>query len=327
MRRRTASLALVAMACGAVCAAQAGGPLVLVKRIPLAGVQGRIDHMSVDLAGKRLFVSALGNGTVEELDIDSGRRLGEIKGLKEPQGVLYDAAAERVYVACGGDGTVRSYDGKTLKALATARLGDDADNVRLDAQRGLVLVGYGSGGIAGFDAELHERFRVAMPAHPESFQVDEKARRMFVNVPEAGRIEVFDLRDGRKTSTWPDGEATENFPMALDERDGLVLVGFRRPAMLEALDAKTGKIVDSTPIVHDTDDMFFDEARGRVYVIGGGGTVDVFTLKAGKLKKSQAVETRGGARTGLLVRAWSRLFVAVPRRGRAEAEILEYRVE
>ena len=44
--------------------AQDASPLQLEKEIPLPGVEGRIDHFSVDVLGQRLFVAALENGTV-----------------------------------------------------------------------------------------------------------------------------------------------------------------------------------------------------------------------------------------------------------------------
>lgn len=36
-------------------------PLRLERTIPLPDVQGRIDHLAMDLSGERLFVAALGN--------------------------------------------------------------------------------------------------------------------------------------------------------------------------------------------------------------------------------------------------------------------------
>src|SRR5215471_12248179 len=64
-------------------------PLSDVQVIPLPGVERRIDHFAVDPAGKRLFVAALGNGTLEVLDLDAGKRITSIRGLKEPQGVAF----------------------------------------------------------------------------------------------------------------------------------------------------------------------------------------------------------------------------------------------
>jgi hypothetical protein len=64
---------------------QGAEPLFLEKEIALAGVEGRIDHFSVDIP-QRLFVAALENGSVEILDLRRGERTAEIKGLEEPQG-------------------------------------------------------------------------------------------------------------------------------------------------------------------------------------------------------------------------------------------------
>ena len=72
------------------CFAEADIPLRLEKEIPLNGVDGRIDHFSVDTAGHKLFVAALGAGSVQVIDAELGQRSGEIKGLQEPQGVCYD---------------------------------------------------------------------------------------------------------------------------------------------------------------------------------------------------------------------------------------------
>src|SRR5437763_13383456 len=99
-------------------AAQApAGSLHLEREIPLPGVEGRIDHLAADVAGQRVFVAALGNGTVEIVDLAQGKRVGEIKGLKEPQGLAYAPASGTIFVAGGGDGTVRSFDSHTLKPL------------------------------------------------------------------------------------------------------------------------------------------------------------------------------------------------------------------
>ncbi len=89
---------------------QANQPLRLEKTIELPDVQGRIDHMSVDVKGERLFVSALGNNTVEVIDTNAGKRVKTIHGLQEPQGVLYVAAVDRLYVANSKDGSVRVFD-------------------------------------------------------------------------------------------------------------------------------------------------------------------------------------------------------------------------
>src|SRR5947207_2126749 len=84
--------------------------LSLTGRIELPKVNGRIDHFSADVKGKRLFVSALGNHTVEVLDVDSGKHLRTLTDLAEPQGAYYDPSTSRLFVACAKDGTTKLFD-------------------------------------------------------------------------------------------------------------------------------------------------------------------------------------------------------------------------
>jgi len=138
---------------------QANQPLRLEKTIELPDVQGRIDHMSVDVKGERLFVSALGNNTVEVIDTNAGNRVKTIHGLKEPQGVLYVPAVDRLYVANSKDGSVRVFEGNSFTPLKTLDYGDDADNLRYDSDRKRVYVGYGSGALAEIGGGRHQGWR------------------------------------------------------------------------------------------------------------------------------------------------------------------------
>src|SRR5437764_13669300 len=125
--------------------------LSLAAQIDLPGVEGRIDHLSADWKGRRLFVSALGNNTVEVLDLQAGKRLRTLSDLAEPQGVYYDSAANRLFVACARDGAVKVYDAGTFQLLETAKFSGDADNIRYDARGRRVAVGYGDGALAFLD--------------------------------------------------------------------------------------------------------------------------------------------------------------------------------
>ena len=51
-----------------------GEPLRAVQTIELPNVEGRIDHMAVDVKGQRLFVAALGNNTIEMIELAGPRR-------------------------------------------------------------------------------------------------------------------------------------------------------------------------------------------------------------------------------------------------------------
>ena len=46
-----------------------------MKRLAAFFVKGRLDHMDVDVKGKRLFVAGLENGTLEVVDLQGAPRL------------------------------------------------------------------------------------------------------------------------------------------------------------------------------------------------------------------------------------------------------------
>src|SRR5262249_32968057 len=107
----------------------------LQQTIPLPGVEGRIDHFASDSSGQRLFVCALGNNTVEVLDVRKGERVHTITGLGAPQGVAYAPEVDRIFVANDKGGICKIYDGKSFQAVGELNFEDDADNVRYDETR------------------------------------------------------------------------------------------------------------------------------------------------------------------------------------------------
>ena len=106
--------------------------LKLGQAIALPGVQGRIDHLAIDTAGERLFVSALGNNTVEVIDLRKGERIHSITGLGAPQGIAYIPELNRLFVANDKGGIFKIYDGKSYQTVGELNFKDDADNVRYD---------------------------------------------------------------------------------------------------------------------------------------------------------------------------------------------------
>src|SRR5215813_6857023 len=180
-------IASATLVCG-----QIAQPLRLEKTIELPDVHGRIDHLSIDLTGKRLFVAALGNNTVEVIDLSTGKRIKTIGQLREPQGVLFVADTNRLYVANGNDGSVRIFDGSSFSSLKTSDYGDDADNLRYDSARRRIFVGYGGGGLGEIDSEGNKVADIKLDAHPESFQLEKNSPRIYVNLPHSRKIAVFD---------------------------------------------------------------------------------------------------------------------------------------
>jgi YVTN family beta-propeller protein len=307
---------------------QSSNPLTQVQTIPLDGVEGRIDHFGLDAKGRRLFVVALGNDTVEVIDLVTGKVTQHISKLRTPQGIGFAPESNRLAVANDQDGSCRLYDGTSLQQTATVDLKDDADNVRYDNVSRRFWVGYGDGGLAAIDAESGKQVAdVKLHAHPESFQLETRGKRIFVNVPNAGYVAVVDRETATVIEKFPLKDAAANFPMALDEADHRLFVGCRKPAKLLVLDMETGKTVATLDIVGDTDDLFYDATNKRIYVSGGEGGVTVISqTTADTYNVAGQVTTAPGARTSFFVPEARMLYVAVPHRGGQKAELRVFTV-
>jgi YVTN family beta-propeller protein len=307
--------------------AQSNAPLRLEKTIPLPGVKGRIDHLAFDAGNQRLFVAALGNNTVEVIDIKSGKVVREIAGLAEPQGVLFEPEKKRLWIANGSDGKVRIFDGQTFQPVKSIELGEDADNIRRDPATQRIFVGYGNGGIAAFDPEGNKVADTKLDAHPESFQLERNGPRIFVNLPNSRKVGVIDRTESAVVASWTTDDAQANFPMALDEANSRLFIVCRSPAELLVLDTKSGAVMAKLPVVGDSDDVFYDQKRKRIYASGGEGVITVYQQHdADHYSKMAQIETVKGARTSLFVPELGRLFLAVRQQGANPAAIRVYEV-
>jgi DNA-binding beta-propeller fold protein YncE len=298
--------------------------LQLRQTIPLPNVEGRIDHMAANGDHTRLAVAALGNNTVEILDLAAGKRISTIHGLKEPQGVLFIPGGELV-VTSGQDGKCRTYDRAMKLVVAEIPKLEDADNVRYDDRERRIYVGWGAGAIAVMNPMHIDDIR--LDGHPESFQFEKAGTRMFVNVPDAGHVAVIDRQTNRVVARWTLAGAGANFPMALDETNHRLFVGCRKPARLLVLDTESGKTVQNMNCCGDTDDIFYDPASKQILLSGGEGCIDIFEqVDPDHYSLRHTVKTAPGARTSFFVPQTRILYLAVPHRGSQHAEIRVYAV-
>jgi DNA-binding beta-propeller fold protein YncE len=308
-------------------------PLVLTEAIPTPGVQGRFDHFGFD-GGNRLFVSALGNNSVEVIDISARVRDRSLTGIPRPQGALYAPDAKKLFVA-SSQGVLRIFDGTNYNLLKEIDFHGDVDNLRYDASTHRVYVGYGeeeTGAIGAVDALTNERLpeEYKLGAHPESFQLESIGPNIYVNLPDLKQIAVINRKTGA-ISRWP-MRLEHNFPMALDEADHRLFVVTHEPARLAVFDTATGRSIEELPCVQDADDIYYDPARKRIYISGGEGFISVFQqADPDHYSLLAKVPSTLGARTagyfGKGHKGFDRYFLGVPARADHGAEIWLYTVQ
>ncbi len=141
-------------------------------------------------------------------------------------------------------------------------------------------------------------------------------------------LSLREREKGAVIATWKTDGASANFPIALDEANHRLFVGCRHPSKLVVFDTESGNVITSVGISGDTDEVFYDGKRHRVYAVCGAGKIDIIEqANANSDKVSSMTDTAAGARTGLFLPERNTLFVAAPRRGSQPAEIRLYEIE
>jgi DNA-binding beta-propeller fold protein YncE len=308
-------------------------PLVLTEAIATPGLVGRFDHFGFD--GKnRLFVAALGNNSVEVIDISARVRERSLTGIPHPQGVAYAPDAKKLFVASSA-GSLRIFDGTSYALLKEIDFHGDVDNLRYDPATHRVYVGFGedeTGAIGMVDALTNERLpeEYKLGAHPESFQLESEGPNIYVNLPDLKQIAIINRKTGA-IARWP-MTLEHNFPMALDEADHRLFVSTHEPARLAVFDTTSGRTVAEIPSVQDADDVYYDAARKRIYICGGEGFIMVFQqADPDHYSLLAKVPSTLGARTagyfGKGHKGFDRYFLGVPPRADRGAEIWIYTVQ
>ena len=323
--------------CGVAFSQEVGKqPLRLVQTIPLPNVKGRLDHMDVDVKGKRLFLAGLENGTFEVVDISAGNWVRSIPGFKKAQGAMFVPELNKLFLASGDDGMLRVFRGDTLELLDSIHLEPGPNRVVYEPKSKLVYVGYGGkdagkdyGEVGVIDARQDTHVGdIKVVAHPSELLLDKSGTTLFVFSSIANRLHVIDTSKRQVVSTWA---VTSDHPgdAAFDEATSRLFIGTHTPPEMIAMDSKSGKEVAHLPTPEGMDGVYFDAGRKRVYVSGGRdlpvGFAYVYQQKdADHYETIGKIRTRGGAGTSYWSPELDRYYVAAPATDKEEAAILVY---
>jgi hypothetical protein len=343
--RRLENIWLVAavcfVACSGIALSQESGKqrLRLVQTIQLPDVKGRLDHMDVDVKGKRLFVAGLENGTFEVVDLQAGKWVRRIPGFKKSQGALFVPELNKLFLASGDDGMFRIFRGDTFELLDAIHLELGPNRVVYDPKSKLMYVGYGGkdagkdyGEVGIIDARNDKVVGdVRVAAHPSELLLDKAGKTLFVFISIANELQVIDTDKRVVLSTWP---VTSQRPgdAAFDESTSRLFIGTRTPAEMIVMDSKSGKEIAHLPTPESMDGVYFDAKRKRIYVSGGRdlevGYVFVYQQKdADHYETIGKIPTRDGAGTSFWSSELDRYYVAAQATNKVQASILVYAPE
>jgi DNA-binding beta-propeller fold protein YncE len=315
-------------------------PLKLVGKYEFpSNVTGRFDHILIDLKTQRLFTTPQAIKAVMVFDLRTREVIHTIPGIEIPHHLLYREDLNRLYVTDGGNGgALRIFDGKTYDLIKSVPLLPDTDPSIYDPATKLLYVENG-GKDAKMDYSTINIINTTSGENLGSLTVDSpgldgmaieaSGSRLYETDVAKNRIVVIDRAARKVIATWPITMGKTAVTLALDEPHHRLFVGCRSGHIV-VFDTETGKELQALPINQGIDDLAFDAQSKRLYAAcpAGEGSIDVYKqVDTDHYTSLGQVPSGPGARTGELVSAIGRYYVAVPQHATTNAQVLEYQIQ
>lgn len=302
-------------------AAATAGSYRMIAQYPIGGNDTGYDYLRVDAAARRVFV-AHGN-RVEVLDVDTGKKVGEIGGMHGVHGIELIAELGKGYTTNGLDRTVTVFDLATLqvrKLIKYTGVKPDAIQYDPDTRRLFVVNGGASGDVTVIDPSLDVIVAALDLGGSKLEQIGFDARgRAFVNDEGRSVVHVFDTHTLQPLAKWSLGGCEEPTGMAVDRDHRRVFVACGNQK-LAVLDSDNGRVVATPAIGADPDGALFDPRTQRIFTSNREGTLSVLReLTPDRYETLQTLVTLPGARTLAMDERSGRIFLPTARFGPAPA--------
>jgi DNA-binding beta-propeller fold protein YncE len=266
------------------------------RKISLPG-EGFWDYITVDEVNGKIYQSH--NSIAQVVDIKTGKVVGTIPDTKGIHGVAVAQELNKGFTSNGRDSSVTVFDLKTLAIITKIRVtGENPDAILYDAFSKRVFTGNGrSKSFTVIDAVKNTvAGTIQLKGKPEAIVTDGKGK-IYVNIEDAGLIEMINAVSMKVEAIWPIGPGEEPSGLALDNQNHRLFSVCGNKLMM-VIDAASGKVITSLPIGDGCDGAAFDPQFKRVYASNGEGTLTVVQVEnANSFRVLETVPTQRGART------------------------------
>jgi len=279
----------------------ATGGYHLLKKYSFGAAEGSnreyFDYVTVDSSARRVYLS---HGTeVKVINADTGTLIGNVTGLKQDHGIALASEFGRGFVSDGAQGKVIVFDTQTLKVIGEAKADNDADCVVYDpvSKRVFVMNGDPESSTV-IDAKSGKAVgTIELGGKPEFAVADGKGA-LYINLESKSEVITLDTRTLTIKSRWPVAPAGAPTALAIDVRHRRIFSAGRGPQMLVAMDADSGKVIQSFPISGGVDAAAYDPDTGMIFASTRDGMVHVFHEDSpDKFSEVETVKTEFGAKT------------------------------
>lgn len=268
----------------------------LLKEIPVGG-EGSWDYLSVDEAGRRLYVSHGTKAVV--IDLDKETVCGEIPDTPGIHGVAVASDLGKGFTSNGRENKSSIVDLKTLKTLEKVETGQNPDGMLYDPDQQQVYMFNGrSQSATVIDAKTGKVVAtVSLPGRPEFGAADPQANRVFDNIEDKSLVVAIDTKKHEVVNSWSTAPGEEPSGLAIDVQHHRLFVGCGNKKMV-VMDNTNGKIVMDLPIGQGVDATAFDPGTHLAFASCGDGTVTIVNEETpDKYTVVQTLKTEPRAKT------------------------------
>lgn len=308
-RPSVASLFLLSAAIGGgslASSAVAQGPYHVLNHWTVGG-EGGWDYLEVDGAAHRLYLTH--NATVDVVDTETGKKVGEIAGLGGTHGVALDPEGKFGYISDGKGNAIVIFDRHTLEKVATVPAGTNPDGIAYEPVTKTVWAFNGRSNDASV-LDTKTRTIVAtikLPGKPE-FPVADGKGMVFANIEDKNQLVKLDAHAKTLVATYPLTGCESPSGLAMDTK-GRRLFSVCDGKVMAITNADTGAVIATATIGEGPDADRYD-AKSKVAIASDGqsGDMTFVDVSGAQPKVLQTVATAPGARTMAFDEATGRAY-------------------
>jgi YVTN family beta-propeller protein len=274
------------------------------------GGAGSWDYLSVDVAARRLYVSH--QSKVEVIDIDAGKKVGEVLNTAGVHGIAVAPALNKGFVSDGSTNDVTVVDLKTYQPIGTPiKVGTDPDAILFEPVSSRVLAfNARSNNISFIDTKTSTVVATAAVSGNPEFAVHDGKGVVYDNIESSATIAVIDAAKGTVTKEYSIAPCMAPSGLAIDTKNRK-LFSVCSNRMMVISDPDTAKVVTTVPIGAGPDAASFDPGTGLAFSSNGGdGTLTIVQLNNGKYEVVENLPTQARSRTMTLDEKTHNLFFA-----------------
>jgi YVTN family beta-propeller protein len=306
LSRPLLSGALALAACSSGVAAYAQSNYQIQDRWKIGG-EGGWDYLKTDPSAHLLYVTH--GKTVDVIDMESGKVVHTIEGLKGTHGVALEGTGKFGYITDGGANEVVVFDRHTFEKVAEIPAGTNPDGVTYDPFTNTVWAFNGrSKDATVIDVAQQKAIgTVSLPGKPEFPQADGQGN-VYDNIEDKSEIVRIDAKSQKVTAVWPVTPCDSPSGMAIDPKHHRIFSVCDGKKMA-VVDTESGKVVATPEIGDGPDAADYDPKHELAFSSNGEGTLTVVEAKGSEYKVMQTLPTQRGARTSSLDPVTGRIYL------------------